>query len=600
MSFRTRLLAGFFLVVLAPFILLAVMIPREMTKRLATQYRAAVSETGERVRSALDQESERIASRLGAVAAGLRDEPLVRRALVSSAADRGDLLDYSEAALLRTGLDMLQIQNDSGRILSSGHFRNEFDRVDHVLPGALSAASDNLAMVRVRTPRGAMLALVRSDTTEVGGRVLSVTGGVAVAGDYMRNLASGGSPALSVTLSVPDGIGSVPTEAGASSTATAQSAAGASAVARSGISDSVGVPFIDATGDSAWVGTAGFVVTHSTAELVALVSEVRAWILGALLLATAAAFAAALWLSSRLSHPLEELAAESARVDLEQPRADFAGAGRDDEIGTLARRLGTMVDRLRGSAAMLRDAERRATLGEMARQVTHDIKNGLTPIRNVVRHLAQVAREQPSELASLYVGRQQTLESSIEYLDALARNYARLSTRPSAPLPCDVRAVIDEVFNTARVRAGETSLRSQYAAGLQNVLADRMTLRRILENLVGNALDAVGGKAGDVVVSAAPFGAHGARMVRITVADSGSGMTEEELRRAFDDFYTTRPGGTGLGLSVVRRLVADMSGTLRIETEPGRGTQVIVDLQSVDNSAPRSSAERTESGAGAV
>jgi signal transduction histidine kinase len=342
------------------------------------------------------------------------------------------------------------------------------------------------------------------------------------------------------------------------------------------------------------------VVTHSTAELVALVSEVRAWILGALLLATAAAFAAALWLSSRLSRPLEALAAESARVDLDQPRADFAGAGRDDEIGTLARRLGTMVDRLRGSAAMLRDAERRATLGEMARQVNHDIKNGLTPIRNVVRHLAQVAREQPSELASLYVGRQETLESSIEYLDALARNYARLSTRPSAPLPCDARAVIDEVINTATVRAGETSLRSQYPAGVQNVLADRMTLRRILENLVGNALDAVAGKTGDVLVSAAPFGAHGARMVRITVADSGRGMTEEELRRAFDDFHSTKPGGTGLGLSVVRRLVADMSGTLRIETAPGRGTQVIVDLPAVDKAAPRSSGERTESGAGAV
>ena len=76
--------------------------------------------------------------------------------------------------------------------------------------------------------------------------------------------------------------------------------------------------------------------------------------------------------------------------------------------------------------------------------------------------------------------------------------------------------------------------------------------------------------------------------VRISVADTGPGMTRKELDLAFDDFYTTKPDGTGLGLSIVRRLILDLNGTLRIETEPGTGTRVVVELPA-DPGAPAAS-----------
>jgi len=66
--------------------------------------------------------------------------------------------------------------------------------------------------------------------------------------------------------------------------------------------------------------------------------------------------------------------------------------------------------------------------------------------------------------------------------------------------------------------------------------------------------------------------------VRVTVADSGTGMSRQELERAFDDFYTTKPGGTGLGLSIVRRLVLDLNGSVKVETQPGQGTKFLVEL----------------------
>jgi signal transduction histidine kinase len=116
-------------------------------------------------------------------------------------------------------------------------------------------------------------------------------------------------------------------------------------------------------------------------------------------------------------------------------------------------------------------------------------------------------------------------------------------------------------------------------------------LRRILDNLVGNALDAVNGGGGEVQLSAVRVENMEIDRVRFVVKDNGPGMSSEELRKVFDDFYTTKPGGTGLGLSVVRRLVADHGGTLRVETEPGRGTRMIVELPAVGTATRHGAAE---------
>ncbi|HUF34620.1 MAG TPA: ATP-binding protein, partial [Gemmatimonadales bacterium] len=196
------------------------------------------------------------------------------------------------------------------------------------------------------------------------------------------------------------------------------------------------------------------------------------------------------------------------------------------------------------------------------------------PIRNVLRHLDEVAPA-PETLAEVYGERRATLESSVAYLDTLARNYARL-TPATGREPCDVNAIAEEVARA--VPGGRATVRASTAAGIPPVPTDRIALRRILENLVGNAVDsvAVGGSVEVSIESGRRDG--GAPVVRITVADSGPGMSRAELDRAFDDFYTTKEGGTGLGLSIVRQLVLDLGGALRVDTRPGEGTRVTVEL----------------------
>jgi signal transduction histidine kinase len=102
---------------------------------------------------------------------------------------------------------------------------------------------------------------------------------------------------------------------------------------------------------------------------------------------------------------------------------------------------------------------------------------------------------------------------------------------------------------------------------LPAVAADPLVLRRIIENLVANAIDA--GGTVNITTRQLPN-----RDVQVLVADSGHGMTAAQLAQASTDFFTTKKDGTGLGLSIVRRLVGDLHGTLHIDTAPGAGTRV--------------------------
>ena len=589
MTFRGRLITGFLVVALVPLGVLTLGVRREMqTQVIALSARRTLALATVAAADMAELHAT-IGNALAPIARALPDDSRFRaEALRSEPGDRGYLIDHAATAMRSAGLSMLQIRNDSGRILSSGHFPAEFDRVDPDLPVALRSESA-LTLVNVRTAEGSLTVAARVDSFTIAGRLFTIVGGRTVDQSFIDALPRGDEIGAELTL---------PGTVLRSRASTAASYEPSSADPAAIVLRTLGIPYIDATTTPISSAEAELSIVRRFDEGRVLQRTTDRWILVAFLLATVLALLSALWLAARLSRPMEDLAAATATVDLDRLDVRFA-AGRDDEIGVLSRRLTAMVDRLRGSAARLREAERRATVGEIARQVNHDIKNGLAPIRNVVRHLAQVAHDRPAELPAIFTARQRTLESSIGYLETLAQNYARLS--PSlAARPTDIESIIAEVIGASQRPGAE--LRATTARGLPLVLADAVVVRRILENLVGNAVDSLEGKPGEVAVGAeaVTIGERGAPpgaplLVRLSVRDSGKGMTEAELARAFDDFYTTKPHGTGLGLSVVRRLVADLGGSLRIETEPGVGTQVQVDLPAA--SATDRAARTTPTGA---
>ena len=494
MKFRTRLLISFGVVVLIPLLVFGLGIRREMTRRVTSEDERRVDALVNVITADIARESDRISARLVALRTSLAGDNRFRGVVVRGE-DRGYVLDYASDAMRLAGLDFLQIQDDDGRVVSSGHFRNEYDRMGPAIPGA------GPALVHANTAEGTFVALVTVDSVRVAGRPFRLIGGVVIDSAYLARLAR--DPELGVALALPR------------DTATADPNVLI-------VGEPPTLPYVDAADGPGRVEQARFVVTRSSARLTELQRSVNRWFLAAVLIAALAALLLAGWLSTRISTPVE---------------------------------------------AGMREMERRAAIGDLARQVNHDVKNGLAPLRNVFRHLTQVAREQPGELPQVFTERQGTVESSINYLETLAANYAKLSPQTERKTT-DVNAVVRESIG------GSSAVKAKLAEGLPPVSADALVLRRVIENLVSNAVDSLDGKTGTVTV----ITEKGRGVVRIAVSDTGRGMSKAELDRAFDDFYTTKQGGTGLGLSIVRRLVLDSNGTLKVETEPGEGSKFIVEI----------------------
>ncbi len=580
MTHRTRALLVLVVVAVAPLALYAVTLRREVVNRLSEQYRLRVGALVSVFDEDLAQRSAEIADRLTSLRTAVTEDNRFRLGAVQGDADeRSYLIDYAENALNVVGLSVLLIQDANGRIVSSGHFRNEYDREEPALPRLLAAVPGGVALVGFRTPDDPILALARADSFRVAGARFTLVGGVAVGPRFLRRLAR--DQDLEVRLVFPGGV------LESDDPLTTQ---------RLDVSPHPGavvdereVPFIELDGRGGGaIQTARLVVTHPTAALDQVVRGMDRWFLLAAVIACGIAAGLALWLSAQLSRPLARLAEKTSRVDFDRLDVDFA-SDRNDEVGTLSRLLGAMTARLRAGAAKLREAERRATVGDLARQVNHDIKNGLTPIRNVFRHLTQVAEGEPDELATVFGQRRSTIDSSIDYLENLATNYARLYPRLQTT-DCDVNVVIGHVVGSAADH--DQPVRCRLAGSLPPVSTDPLILRRIIENLLTNAVDSLDTPGDRVLISSSRPGMD--PIVRITIEDSGSGMTEDQLEHAFDELYTTKERGTGLGLAIVRRLVLDLGGRLRVETEPGVGTRFTIDLPVAGPAQPSPSDTREE------
>jgi len=557
MSVRTRTLLAIVVAALVPLLVFAVGARNEVASRLGAQYQTRVSNAVAVIRDDLARTASDIDGRLASLAVSIGDDGTTRAALMQHNGERA-LHDYASRIMAAAGMDYLLLTDADGTVLSSGHFRNDYGR--SAAGVAAAAESPGPLIIGARRPAGAFLVLGRVRPFTIAGRTFLLAGGVEVDSSFVQRLARDDTGTLVVTLSHPGGEL-------ASSTGAPDASAFIERLSTSFVDDA-SEPSLRAIPDTAQL-VATWTIRHSAAPLAAIRRGTDTWLLAAIAAAVVLAFIIARVLAARVNRPLEELAARARRVDLDRLDTSFA-TRRYDEVGSLARVLDAMVERLRTSAADLRNAERRATVGDIARQVNHDIRNGLLPIRNVIRHLDEVAHESPADLPEVFAERASTLHAGVGYLENLASSYARLS--PAADRThVDVNAVIRAAVD------GSPNVRLQLDAGSPVVAGDAVSLRRVVENLVVNALESLPHGNGSVTVGTARE-TSGDRSVVITVADTGGGIAAGELDRIFDDFHTTKPHGTGLGLSIVRRLVTDMGGRIRVTSESGRGTIFRIDL----------------------
>ena len=545
MTFRTRLFVALFAGAMLPVLALGLGVRQALVSRVAVEEERRVAATAERLRQAVERASRDLQRATGNVARQLEADNRVRLAARGDEAALSWLRDHLADVMGLAGLDGLELYDPDGMVLASGQFRNDYGREGAGFVGALERPAAGFTAAAIPLPGAGAFGLARVATLTLAGRAHSLAGwrrlaDVAPADAYA---------APGIELSVTPGDSPAP---------------------EAPIAASVPLRVVALTDGSETGGAIS--VHHDAASVTALRRGVDRWLMGALALALGTALALAAWLSSRLVLPLRRLASAAERVDLDRLDDSFDLEG-DDEVGRLASTLAAMTDRLRASVTRLQEAERAAATGDLARQVNHDLKNGLGPIRNILRHLAQVARDDPQALPTVYLERQDSLVSSLAYLEELARDYARRG--PVRTVGCDLNSVARAV---AREHEGRP-VRLELAQGLPHARCDEVAARRILGNLVANALESLDGNGGVTITTTATDGE-----VRCTVADSGRGMSRAELDRAVAGEFTSKAAGSGTGIAVVRRLVEELGGALRIATQPGRGTTVELALPPVPDS----------------
>jgi nitrogen fixation/metabolism regulation signal transduction histidine kinase len=224
----------------------------------------------------------------------------------------------------------------------------------------------------------------------------------------------------------------------------------------------------------------------------------------------------------------------------------------------------------------------------MARQVAHEIKNPLTPIQLSAEHLARVHADRGRPLGPVFDQCVTTILGQVRLLRQIAGEFSNFAASPTPQIVrIDVPAFLDEIV--APYRGSETHIRTEVraAADVPAMAADRTLLARALTNIIENSRQAM--PSGGAIVVSAERG-PGA-FVTIAVSDTGVGMDAAAQARAFDPYFSTKTGGSGLGLPNAKRNVELCGGTLRLASAPGQGTTITAELpQAAANLADSSTA----------
>src|SRR5579862_2795529 len=270
-------------------------------------------------------------------------------------------------------------------------------------------------------------------------------------------------------------------------------------------------------------------------------------------------------LSRQLSRPLDELVGWTDRIARAQPLPDALPLRGAPEFAVLRERMRRMAADLETGRSRALEAERLRAFRETARQVAHELKNPLTPIRLAVMRLQ---REAPQSLAETV----EVLGVESARLESMARSFAQFGRLPEGPA-ADVD-VAEMVRYVARSTVPETvPLTLAIEDGLPLVSGHHDALARALSNVLLNAVDACSAKGSIMVTAQRENGA-----VSISVRDTGIGIPSERLARIWEPYETHKPGGTGLGLAIARQTVLAHQGTIDAESTPGEGTEIRLTL----------------------
>ncbi|WP_344815987.1 sensor histidine kinase [Flavobacterium cheonanense] len=289
------------------------------------------------------------------------------------------------------------------------------------------------------------------------------------------------------------------------------------------------------------------------------------------------AFALAYFLASYITQSLKTISDKINETSLNQKNEKIVIEANSREINSLIKAYNAMVDKLEESATMLAQSEREQAWREMAKQVAHEIKNPLTPMRLTVQSFERKFNPEDPDLKQKLNDYTKTLIQQIDTMTSVASAFSNFASMPAQQ---------NETLNVVEVVEFSLDIfNEEYISFESNeeeiiTIMDRTQLIRIITNLVKNAIQAIPEEQTEKSILVAVKREE--NNVNITVKDNGIGIELEYIEHIFEPKFTTKTSGMGLGLGIIKNIIENYKGTITFETEFGKGTTFKVSLPIIE------------------
>jgi len=285
------------------------------------------------------------------------------------------------------------------------------------------------------------------------------------------------------------------------------------------------------------------------------------------------AFGVAYFLSSYITKSLKTITDKLGETSLTEKNEKIVLEASSKEINLLINAYNSMVDELEENALKLAQNEREEAWREMAKQVAHEIKNPLTPMRLTVQSFQRKCEPNDPNLKQKLKDYSETLIQQIDTMSSVASAFSNFASMPAQQNETlNVVEVVDltlDIFNEEYIR-----FESKEKEIISKI--DRTQLIRIITNLVKNATQSIPEKQENKAILVTITKEK--NNVLITVSDNGIGIAVEDFDRIFEPKFTTKSSGMGLGLSIIKNIIENYKGTITFESQKGKGTTFAVSL----------------------
>jgi two-component system nitrogen regulation sensor histidine kinase NtrY len=254
----------------------------------------------------------------------------------------------------------------------------------------------------------------------------------------------------------------------------------------------------------------------------------------------------------------------------------------NDEIGNLVSEYNRMISELSRSAELLAKSERESAWREMAKQVAHEIKNPLTPMKLSVQHLQRTYKDHAPDMDVKMERLTKTIIEQIDTLSSIATEFSNFAKMPKANLEAlNLRETIVNTVDLYKTSGEAEIIFENRTVDAPLVLADKEQLIRVFNNLVKNAVQSIPENTeGKIRIVLSKEGSQ----YLFSISDNGSGISEDVLDKIFMPNFTTKTGGMGLGLAMVKNIIESIGGRIWFETKSNTGTTFYVCFPAVNES----------------